>query len=471
MPSERQNWSPTRSRARRPLQEEEDIRGSSIRADVNREVSPREPGTLSLSSGKSVLLVSDSRAFWLYWVSTTLSYLGDGVRFVALPLLAVSLSSSPGHVAAVSVASGLPWLLFGLISGVVADRFDRGRQLALVQALRAGVGVVLAVLVLADQVTLLVLIVLAFLLNSGEVFYDVALHSFLPALLPQSRLQWANGRLVTAEVVVFEFIGPAIGGLLFAAASHLPFFFDVATFFVSAVIFRRLARLRPTRTSNTADVMPKQSVHRDLLEGFSWWWTSDVVRSLTLVATAVNFGAGGLYALLALYSQNDLNLAPTSYGFMLAVGAVGSTFAGLCTGKLTAPALRRWTVIFAGPSASTSLAALAMSNSPLFVFACLAVFGFFVTVFNVVAVSLRQALTPNSLMGRVTSVHRVFCWGALPLGALYAGIAGELFSTRTGIVSAGLTAGFLCVFALPRLLHAAVSAFTMEEQPTSGCGD
>jgi MFS family permease len=182
------------------------------------------------------LAVSERRAFWLYWSSTTTSYLGDGIRFVALPLLAATLTSSPAQVASVTLAAGLPWPLFGLIAGVAVDRLDKNRVLLSTQALRAALGFGTAFGVATGHVSLVFLVVFAFILNIGEVFYDIALHSYLPAIIGEAMLQRANSRLVTAETVVFEFAGPAAGGFLFARIIALPFFADAATFGLSAVI-------------------------------------------------------------------------------------------------------------------------------------------------------------------------------------------------------------------------------------------
>jgi MFS family permease len=128
----------------------------------------------------------ERRAFWMYWVSTTVSYFGDGIRFVALPLLAATLTSSPAQVASVTVAAGLPWPLFGLAAGVIADRLDKNRLLVSAQAMRAVLGF--------GHVSLIVLAVFAFALNTGEVLYDIALHSYLPALVPETMLFSARGR-------------------------------------------------------------------------------------------------------------------------------------------------------------------------------------------------------------------------------------------------------------------------------------
>ncbi len=143
---------------------------------------------------------AERRAFWLYWASTTTSYLGDGIRFVALPLLAATLTSSPAQVASIALAAGLPWPIFGLIAGVVVDRLDKNQLLLTTQAMRAALGFVTAFGVATGHVSLILLAVFAFTLNIGEVLYDIALHSYLPALVPEAMLQRANSRLITAEI-------------------------------------------------------------------------------------------------------------------------------------------------------------------------------------------------------------------------------------------------------------------------------
>src|ERR1022692_3886919 len=145
---------------------------------------------------------SEPRGFWLYWASTTMSYLGDGVRFVALPLLAAALTSSPAGVASVTAAAGLSWPLFGLLAGVLIDRVDKNRLLVNAQAIRAALVFLTALGIAAGRVSLIILAVFAFVLSSCEVFYDIALHSYLPDIVDAARLQWANSRLITAETIV-----------------------------------------------------------------------------------------------------------------------------------------------------------------------------------------------------------------------------------------------------------------------------
>jgi len=411
---------------------------------------------------------AERRAFWLYWASTTTSYLGDGIRFVALPLLAATLTSSPAQVASITLAAGLPWPIFGLIAGVVVDRLDKNQLLLTTQAMRAALGFVTAFGVATGHVSLIVLAVFAFTLNIGEVLYDIALHSYLPALVPEAMLQRANSRLITAETVVFEFAGPAAGGFLFARITSLPFFADAATFGFSAGILWVLGRRarpaappRPTAPPRSARPEPvdRNSVRSELGDGLRWFWSHSLVRSLTFVAAANNLGLGGLYAVLVLFVKNETGRGAGAYGFLIALGAIGSVTGGLAVSRLTGPGPRRAITICTAPVTALLLFAMAGSANYFATALCLIGSGFVVTQQNVVAISLRQALIPAALIGRVTAVHRVICWGVLPLGALLSGLAGQVLGVRAAIGACGAAVLLLSVIILPGLLRIPSQAY------------
>lgn len=405
---------------------------------------------------------SERRAFWMYWTSTTISYLGDGIRFVALPLLAATLTSSPAQVASVALAAGLPWPLFGLLAGVVADRRDRNRLLLGSQAMRAALGFLLAFGVSTGHVSLVFLVVFAFTLNIGEVFYDIALHSYLPAIVPEAMLQRANSRLVTAETVVFEFVGPAAGGFLFARMASLPFFADAATFGLSAGILWALGRR--TRPSAAPESGPgrRNSVRSELADGLRWFWSHKLVRSLTFVAAANNLGLGGLYAILVLFVRDDIGRGADAYGVLIALGAIGSVVGGLTVSRLTGPGPRRAIIVGTAPVTALTMFVIAGSANYLATALSLIVGGLVVTQVNVVAISLRQALIPAALIGRVTAVHRVVCWGVLPLGALLSGLAGQALGVRAAIGACGVAVLLVSVIILPGLLRIPAQAYTRE---------
>jgi hypothetical protein len=180
-------------------------------------------------------------SFWRFWAAATTSMLGDGIRFAALPLLAAAVTRRPLPVAVVTLSATVPWLLFGLYAGVAVDRLNRRVVMVAVNAARALTVGALAVVVATDHVSLPVLYAVAFVVGTGEVFYDLAAAAFLPAIVAADRLTVANARLISAQILGRDLVGAAVGGLLFAASRAVPFSIDAATFAISAVLIASVA--------------------------------------------------------------------------------------------------------------------------------------------------------------------------------------------------------------------------------------
>jgi MFS family permease len=359
--------------------------------------------------------------FLLYWTSATCSYLGDGVRVTALPLLAASLSSSPSQVAAVSAAAGLPWLVFGLPAGVLVDRVARAPLMALLQTVRGALGALAVAGVLTGRIGIVALVVLAVLLGTCEVIFDLASHALLPELVAAGSLQWANGRLVSAEVTAFEFVGPLLGGVLFAVTAALPFAVDAATFFASGLLLAMMLRAATPRPAPQPFDTARELGARQMLDGLRWFARSPLLRTLTLLTTSINLGAGGFYAVLVLFARDELALGPAGYGVLIAVSAVGSLAAGSVAEKVGSGRARQSVCLWIAPVVALCFGLVAAIPDRLVVGGAMVTFGLVVSLFNIVTVSLRQAITPRHMLGRVLSVHRVVCWGALPVGAVIAG--------------------------------------------------
>ncbi|HET6532155.1 MAG TPA: MFS transporter [Actinoplanes sp.] len=399
--------------------------------------------------------------FRLYWTSAVLSYLGDGVRATALPLLAVSLTTSPGQVAVVSAAATMPWLIFGLHAGVLVDRIPRVPMMIVLQVVRGLAGLVAVAGVLTGHLGIVGLAVLAAVLGSCEVYYDIASHALLPDIVPADRLQRANSRLVAAEVATFEFAGPALGGLLFAVAAALPIGVDAATFLGSAALLACIG----VRTPPRALAEHREPIGRQLAAGVRWFIRSPLIRTLTLLSTSINLGAGGLYAVLALFARQHLGLGPAGFGLLIAVSAIGSFAGGLLAERLTTPTGRRATVLWSAPLIGACFAVIALSPRLVVVGAAMIAFGLVISLFNVVAMSLRQSRTPADMLGRVLGVHRVICWGALPLGALGAGAVGSAYGLRWAIMACALAVLITWLAALPLLAGSDGTAYTISESP------
>lgn len=389
--------------------------------------------------------------FWLYWFSASVSYLGDGIRFAALPLLAAALSPQPADVATVAVAAGLPWLLFGLFAGLLVDRLPRLPLMSVMQAARTVLAFAIAGLVAASFMSIHLLAAMVFLLGACEVVYDVASHAALPQIVERDRIQSANSRLMTAEVVTFEFIGPLLGAALFSVAVVIPFTVDAAAFAVSTFFLLLLVRRTPQANRPMPTDGNRSSIVHEFLEGFRWFTSQRLIRSLTLLGAGINLGLAGFFAMLVLLAQEELGLEPTGYGLLIAIGAVGAFGAGLVADRLTSVIVRRHVCMASGPVIALCILVAALSGNAVVTAGTILVFSGMVMFFNVVAVSLRQLITPDELLGRVLSVHRFLCWGAMPVGAALAGLIGEIYGVRAAVAASGFAILGASVFVLPEL--------------------
>lgn len=402
--------------------------------------------------------------FLRYWISATCSYLGDGVRITALPLLAASLSSSPIQVAAVSAAGGVPWLVFGLPAGVLVDRVPRVPLMTLLQAVRGVAGGLAVIGMLSGRINIAALAALAAVLGTCEVFFDIASHALLPALVPTHRLQWANGRLIGAEVATSEFAGPALGGALFAVAAASPFAVDAGTFFISAALLATLA-------AATADgALPpangeREPMLRQMLAGLRWFARAPLIRTLTLLAASINLGAGGFYAVFVLFARNKLALGAAGYGLLVAVSALGSLTAAAAAERIQSGSARRLICLWTAPVVALCFGIIAAVPERLVTVAAMVTFGFAVTLFNIVTVSLRQALTRADVLGRVLSVHRLLCWGALPVGAVMAGAVASAAGLRWALAACASTVLVTGLATLDRQLASGSQQYTMPSVP------
>ncbi len=228
------------------------------------------------------------RNFRLLWAATGLSNLGDGLRLVAMPLLATSVTSDPRLIAGVTVAQQLPWLFFILPGGAWADRFDRRALRMRLDWARAAVMAVLVAAIAFDQVSIAVIYVVAALLASAEAVVDSSSMAMVPATVDGADLERAGGRLASTELGMNDLVGPPLGGLLFGLAIAVPFGVDAVTFAGAAIVMSFMTGSYRPSSSTVAGVRP--SMRASLAEGIGWLWNHRLLRTLALVSTALGTG-------------------------------------------------------------------------------------------------------------------------------------------------------------------------------------
>ncbi|NND74144.1 MAG: MFS transporter [Ilumatobacter sp.] len=366
------------------------------------------------------------RAFNGLWLGSAISNTGDGVRMAALPLLAVTLTTSPFLVASITTAQFLPWLVFGPIGGALVDRWRRRQIIIVVQLVRAGIMLALMVAVVADAAAIWQLYVVAFAITFGEILVDPATIALVPTLVERDELDQANGRIVSTEIVTNEFVGSPLGGAGFALAQWLPFGFDAASYASSTVAFARLPK-------SVALPRPASSMRADIGEGFRWLRHHPVLGPMTVVIAVFNFGAVAAGAMLVLLTTQVLGGAEATFGVILAVGAFGALLGSLAAMRVSRRLGRGRTLVGSFVIEGALLFAVSAAPNLPALFGLWFVIGVPFGVWMPTARTLQQRLTPPRLLGRVSTTGRMVTRGSMVVGSLLAGAIATATSVRTAI--------------------------------------
>ncbi len=384
------------------------------------------------------------RPFVRLWYGFTLACSGDGMAYGAVPLLAVAVNPHPIAVSAVAAADSLPWLLVALPAGAFADRFERGPLMALSNILRAGMILVAAFLVLSGQMTLWLLIVAVLVNASARAIYYSSYQAIIPAIVDTKELEHANGVLSATEAGVEHLAGPVVGTSLFAVSSALPFFADTVALVLSCLPFARF-RSKADHTAGSSS---------SIWEGARLLFADHRLRWLVLMVASLAGLQGLETGVLVLLATTEWGVHTAAYGLFLAAGAAGGLVGSVVADRLVKRFGSAQTLI--GAALVSGLAYLIMAVAKSWVLAAPAyvLVGLAVGTGSVVAISLRQRLTPDDLMGRVGGAWRGIVWGAAPVGALAAGAIAALGGLRLPILLAGvlqcLVAVLLARSALPQ---------------------
>lgn len=374
---------------------------------------------------------ADRRGLGALYASTAVSVTGDGVLLAAAPLLAAALTRDPVAVASVTAAGYAAWLAVGLPAGALVDRWPRRRVMVLADLARAAVLALLVALLLVDRVTVAVLVVAVFLVGVGGCFFDSAAQTVIPAVVgrDQETLTKANGRLWGFDTFGRSLAGPPLGALAFSVGRAVPFVVDALSFLVSAAFVSRLPAMRPQPTEHPP-------VLRAIREGVRHLVTHPELRALTLGMAGFNVGYNIAFATLVLYAQDVLGVSATGYGLLIASTAVGAIAAGWLAPKVV-QGLSVRTVYGVGLAAQAAAWVLVVAvGNPWLAGVALAGLGFVSLTVTVVGGAARQRLTPDHLLGRITSATRLVGLGAAAGGALIGGFVADVAGLRAPFVVA-----------------------------------
>src|SRR3954469_5757680 len=385
---------------------------------------------------------------WLVGSAWT-SNLGDGIGLAAGPLLVASQTHDPVLVALAGLLQRLPWLLFGLYAGALADRVDRRILVVVVDLMRAAVLAVLTVTLVTGSVTIAVVLVTMFLLGTAEVFADTTTGTLLPMVVPKADLGIGNSRIMAGALTMNQLVGPAVGAGLFAAGMAWPFLVQAVCIALGAVLVSRMARLAAVRPPGAGHI------GRDIAEGLRWTWANGAVRTLTLTIVTFNVTYGAAWSVLVLYATERLGLDAVGFGLLATVGALGG-IAGTATYDWLERHASLATIMRVGLIIETfTHLGLALTTSGWVAMAIMFVFGAHAFVWGTTSRTVRMRAVPTELQGRVGSLYSIGVFGGILAGQLVGGVIAQLWGVTAPFWFAFVGSALLLVLIWGELGHIA----------------
>ncbi|WP_298865385.1 MFS transporter [uncultured Microbacterium sp.] len=368
---------------------------------------------------------------WLMSAAWT-SNIGDGIALAASPLLIASMTSSPILVASGAMLQYLPWLLFGLHAGAIADRVERRMLVMLAHGIRAIVVLGLVIFLLTGTANIAIVLIVSFLYGTAEVFADTTSSTLLPMMAKPADLGVGNARLQAGFLVANQLAGPPLGAFLFAVGTFWPFLTQVLAVSVALVLISRIARQSvPGREE-------KSHVAHDIVEGVRWAWANKPVRTLIIIILVFNVFWAAPWGILVLYATEHLHMGPVGFGALTTASALGGLAATLCFG-----ALERHVSFATLMKVCLSLEVVmhlsfALTTNGVVALVIMFGFGAYAFVWGTISTTVRQRLVPHSLQGRVGSVNMVGVFGGMVIGQALGGVIAQAW---------GLTAPWWFAFA------------------------
>jgi MFS family permease len=446
------------------------------------------------------------------WGASTVSSLGDGMYLAALPLLAATLTRDPLAVSVVTFAGWLPWLLFALPAGALVDRLDRRRVMWTVDAARALVVGALTVAVLAGWASIPLLAVAGFLVGAGQTLFENAAQAMVVAVAGRDphRLERANGQLVASLTVGQQLIGPPAGSAAFALAPWLPFLADAVSFGASAGLVAAIkGQFQPEgvpggvpedapagtpephrpvpgppegERSPTAEMAapvvhsppsppsppsssPPPAVRNlrgEIAEGLRFLFGHRLLRACVLLVSASNLAFMAGEAVLVLFATDELGLGSRGYGLLLAAVALGGLPGSLLAARVGGRVPPGRLIVGGVLVGAVVMACFGLATDPWVAGAAYAATGAVWGVWNVTLLSLRQAIVPDRLMGRVVGAVRLIGFGSIPVGALLGGLVARSLGLRAPYLLGAAVLALAALAAIPVITTDAIQAARSE---------
>ena len=373
---------------------------------------------------------------WLLASSWTTN-LGDGITLAAGPLLVASQTHNPLAVAMAAFLQRLPWLMFGLYAGVVADRVSRRLIVIGTGLVRVVILLLLIASILTHHVDTAVVLAALFLFGVNETLGDTTTSTLLPMLVGKDDLGIANARSLTGVIVWNQMAGPPIGAALFAAGMALPFVSETVCVLAGLLLFTRVVLPAHAGVVRAAGESRVARVHQDIREGWRWLWNHPAVRTLAITIFTFNVTFGAAWSVLVLYARERLGMNALGFGLIttaLAVGGLlGTASYGWLERRVPLGVIMRAGLIIETLTHLT----LALTRWIWLALIVFTIFGAHAFIWGTTSTSVRQRAVPAEFQGRVSSVYLTGTVGGIVIGSALGGVVASLW---------GITAPFWFAF-------------------------
>jgi len=395
------------------------------------------------------------------WSAETVSQFGTQFTQLALPLAAIDvLHASAFEVAALTTVEFLPFLLVSLPAGVWVDRLRRRPMLVAGDLARAGLLASIPIAYAFDALTIWQLYVVGFFVGIATVFFDVAYQSYLPSIVQRDQLIDGNAKLEISRAAA-QLGGPGLAGVVIQALkAPAAIAFDAVSFVGSALF---IFGIRKHERSPQAEG-PRRHMREELREGLRYVLRHPYLKNIAACTALFNFFGNMGFAVLLVFARRDLGLSPLAIGLALTVSNVGPLIAAFNAHRISSRFGVGRTIIWAsvlGGPAFLIIPFAPHGNAALtFLIPAFILGGLANVIYNVTQVSLRQAITPERIQGRMNSVMRFIVWGTIPLGSLIGGVLATTIGVKETLIVGGIGC---CIPFLPVLFSPVREIRTMPE--------
>ncbi|HEU0243188.1 MAG TPA: MFS transporter [Candidatus Limnocylindrales bacterium] len=404
--------------------------------------------------------------FLKLWTAETISVFGSAITQLALPLIAATtLDVTPFEFGLLTTIEFLPFILFSLPAGVWVDRLRR-RPILIAGDLGRAIAIASIPVAFAfDALTIWQLYIVGFVNGILTVFFDVSYQSYVPSVVDRDQLVDGNSKLEITRSAA-QILGPGMAGILIGLLKA-PFamLLDSLSYLVSAIFVFFIRRPEPPVVPHDeAAHGPKPSMRQEIAVGVRYVTGHRWLRSIAATTGTSNFFGNVGGAILILYLTRERGLGPAAIGFAFSVGSVGVLVAAFVTAWITRRLGVGRTLVLMAFGFSISGLPVAFAPDALIWYAvALSGFlgGFCGVGWNINQVSLRQAITPPRMQGKMNATMRFIVWGTMPIGAILGGALASVIGLQETIVVGAL--GGLIAF-IPVTLSSVRHIVKMPEQ-------